>query len=65
MPRIFKTLASIATWVLFVFGIVGLIINSVESFGRSDPYPGAVYFAVWGVFPILSVVAMKLRKTLE
>lgn len=69
MPSIFKALASITVWVLFVFGLLTL----VAGFGRiaaggSDPPTVALMtayfgFGVGGLF--LSVVTMKIRKALE
>ena len=69
MPSVFKALASITVWVLFVFGLLTL----VAAFGRlamsgsnsPTPFMMTAYFgfAVAGLF--LSVVAAKIRKTLD
>jgi len=72
MPAIFKALASIVVWILFVFGCVALIGGFVRAVGASldllpvSPRPiiGA-YFSGGIVSLILSVVAMKLRQSME
>ena len=68
MPSKFKSMATIAAWVLFVFGLLRLMVGLIMSFstGPASP-PTQVYldFAV-GIGSItLSVVVMKLRKMLE
>lgn len=72
MPPVFKTLATVVAWILFVFGclallagfgrILGIMINlvSVPSVNLM-----ASYFGIGIVSLILSVVAMKLRQMLE
>ncbi|MFC1912939.1 hypothetical protein ACFLX7_01945 [Chloroflexota bacterium] len=66
MPSIFKALASINAWVLFVFGCLSLlggfgrIIGGVTELPLISAYFG---FGVGSLF--LSVVVMKLRKMLE
>jgi hypothetical protein len=66
MPRIFKTLASIIAWVLFVFGALSLlggfgrIIGGLPAIDMMTAYFG---FGIGGLF--LSVVTMKLRQTME
>jgi hypothetical protein len=68
MPPIFKALASIAAWVLFIFGLFRLLIGLIYAFssGPINP-PVATYydFAVGVSSLVLSVVVMKLRKMLE
>ncbi len=68
MPSKFKSLATIAAWVLFVFGLLRLLIGLVMAFSTGPTLaPTQVYldFAV-GVGSItLSVVVMRLRKMLE
>jgi hypothetical protein len=66
MPRIFKALASITAWVLFVFGAISLL----GGFGRIiggplelDLMTAYFGFGVGSIF--LSVVTMKLRMNLD
>jgi len=70
MPPIFKALASIAVWILFISGcITGLVTTlcwavHVGFLGE----PGLSHFMGWGLSTvelILSVCAMKLRQMLE
>ncbi|MBA7634745.1 hypothetical protein ES703_42335 [subsurface metagenome] len=69
MPSIFKALASITVWVLFIWGCVTIVSATVGyyiSIGIGAPTPAILMS--WGVGTvqlILSVVAMKLRQMLE
>ena len=66
MPSIFKALASITAWVLFVFGSVSLLGGFGRIIGGSpelDLLTAYFGFGIGGLF--LSVVVMKLRKGLE
>lgn len=70
MPLIFKTLASIAAWILFVFGclsLLGGLMRTVgaSAFGTPDLALIAVYFGYGILSLILSVVAMKLRHMMD
>ena len=72
MPPIFKALASITVWILFIFGLLFLLVGNVgvimagELFGTEPP---SIQFylsnGIGSAFFILSVVAMKLRQMLE
>lgn len=72
MPPVFKALASIAAWALFVVGALSLLTAFIRilgaALGTSDS-PGVALMTAYfgygfsGLF--LSVVAMKLRKDLE
>ena len=69
MPPIFKALASISAWILFIVGF-GFILPSfmgwaAVGFGRQDWQMGAVHDALGVASVIISVVDMKLRKNLE
>jgi len=65
MPPIFKALATIAVWILFVFGCLGILGGLVFCFMRVSS-PAALLHPCIGVGSlILSVVAMQLRKGLE
>lgn len=70
MPSIFKALATIAAWVLFVFGLLSLLIGFVRVFSaipETATAPGlaliTAYFGFGVVSLTLSVVVMKLRQT--
>ena len=67
MPTIFKALATIAVWVLFVFGLLRLVIGLVMAFssGPNEPAMGTYLdFAVGIASLTLSVVVMELRRRL-
>jgi hypothetical protein len=72
MPSIFKALASITVWVLFIFGFLALLAAFIRIIGvgtgvSEPPELGLMtaYFG-YGVSSLfLSVVTMKLRKMLE
>ncbi len=72
MPSVFKALASITVWVLFVFGLFTLLSAFVRlvwaGAGISEAPDLKLMYAYFG-FGVgslfLSVVAMKLRRTLE
>ncbi len=63
MPSVFKSLASIAVWILFVLGCLSML--------TSLPIPYLDFGGQWqglavGIASLfLSVVSMKLRKALE
>jgi hypothetical protein len=70
MPKVFKTLASISVWLLFIDGCILGIMPSLHYFvkvgflGKPDP----LMFVSWGLATaqiFLSVVAAKLRQMME
>ena len=66
MPSIFKALASITAWVLFIFGAASLLGGFGRIIGGSpelDLMTAYLGFGVGSLF--LSVVTMKLRRNLE
>lgn len=72
MPSGFKALATIAVWVLFVFGLFTLLSafarivgSSIGSSAAPDLKLMYAYFGFGVSSLFLSVVAMKLRKALE
>ncbi len=72
MPSIFKALASITVWVLFIFGILALLggfgrILSASMGVSASPELSTmtVYFGLGVVSLALSVVCMKLRHMME
>jgi len=62
MPRIFKPLASIVVWILFVLGCIGVVDFFVKGAMGEPPY---TCIAIAVACFILSVCAMKLRQMLE
>ena len=73
MPEIFKALASISAWVLFIFGLLGLVGTFVMAVvggkvfmpGVEPPLQFFMGEGLGGVSLILAVCAMKLRQMLE
>ncbi len=71
MPPIFKALASITVWILFIFGCLSLLGGFGRTFGASvgmeSPELSLVsaYFGYGILSLVLSVVTMKLRQMLE
>ncbi len=70
MSSVFRALATIAVWVLFIWGIATILITEVRywvTIGITHP-PEIVTFAGWGLGTVqlaLSVVCMRLRQKLE
>lgn len=72
MPSIFKALATIAAWVLFVFGNAALLVGLIRVLRSARANADgptvslmAAYFGLGIASLALSVVVMKLRKSLE
>ncbi len=73
MPPIFKALATIMAWVLWisalVYGISAFILGIINGtlYGTDDPAPiaYAAYFAAAGFYAIVAVVIMILRKKMD
>ena len=66
MPPIFKALASITVWILFVFGSLSLLGGFGRIIGGSTELPLMSAYFGYGVGSlVLSVVVMKLRQMLE
>jgi len=71
MPSIFKALASISAWVLFIAGLVFIIwpnlmnIVSGQLVAGPPPWQQVAGSAIGVASLILSVCAMKLRQMLE
>ena len=73
MPPIFKALASIAAWTLFVIGCLAVLANYVRLIGlvtglaEEPPGAGPIWAGIvsGAIFLTLSVVVMKLRQMLE
>ncbi len=66
MPPIFKTLASITVWILFVFGCLALLGGFARIFVSSQRTLPliSVYFGYGIISLALSVVSAKLRQTM-
>jgi hypothetical protein len=68
MPSIFKALATITVWVLFIFGLLRLVIGLVMAFTTGPQLaslPVYLDFFVGTIALTLSVVVMLLRKKLD
>ena len=69
MPSIFKALASISVWILFIVGCSWIIETfiqwAVAGFGAENWQASIAGEAIGITAIILAVVAMKLRKDLE
>jgi hypothetical protein len=73
MPQIFKALATIMAWVLWICALVtgfstlamGIISRDLYNSARTTPMVYPALFAVAGFYAILAVVIMVLRKKME
>jgi uncharacterized membrane protein len=73
MPPIFKALATIMAWILWIFALVmgfsafamGIISKDLYSTTTLPPIEYTVLFAAAGFYAILAVVIMLLRKKME
>jgi hypothetical protein len=66
MPSIFKALASLTAWIVFIFGLLALVGGFVRVFGGSPELDLMTAYFGFGVGSlVLSVVVMKLRHMLE
>ena len=69
MPPIFKALATISAWILFVAGCVNFIITLVTlpigGVGAEEWIHTAAFLLIATTSIMFSVVAMKLRQMLE
>ncbi|MFC1928408.1 hypothetical protein ACFLXK_02235 [Chloroflexota bacterium] len=70
MPPIFKALATISAWILFIGGCISLLVTTINwavNVGFIGQPPLAAFMG-WGLSAaelVLSVCVMKLRKMLE
>jgi len=70
MPPIFKALASIIVWILFVWGVITMLSATIGYFTTVgiNQSPGLSIQISWAVGTaelVLAVVCMKLRQMLE
>ena len=71
MPPVFKTLATVMAWILWIFALVmgfstlamGIITGNL--YCAEPPMHFPIFFAVAGFYAILAVVIMLIRKKLE
>jgi len=65
MPPVFKTLASITVWILFINGCIAIIASPIVRIATGEVLGPMAAWAIGVTSLILAVVAMKLRQTLE
>lgn len=72
MPQIFKALATIMAWILWISGMVMGFSVLIMGIARGDIYgPQASPMSIWAGFAVAlgfgigALVAMKIRKSLE
>jgi hypothetical protein len=65
MPEIFKALATVSVWILFINGCVAFVLSGVDRLAGGEPMGALAAWAVSIVSLALAVVCMKLRKMLE
>jgi hypothetical protein len=65
MARIFKVLASIVAWILFILGCFGIVGALTAHFAAGEPWEPLGAWAMTLAYLVSSVVVMKLWKMLE
>lgn len=65
MPPIFKALASIVAWILFINGCLGLIGSAAARLAGEEAPAPLIAWIIAVTSLILAVVVMRLRKGLE
>ena len=65
MPPIFKALATVVVWILFVSGCLATVMPIITRIAHGEVFGSLTAWAIGVICLILSVVAMKLRKGLE
>ena len=65
MPPIFKALASIVVWILFISGCIATIVSPITRIVMGEVFTSLVAWAIGVASFILAVCAMKLRQMLE
>jgi len=65
MPPIFKALATISVWILFVNGCLGIVLSGIARLTLGETLGAPIAWGVAVVSLIAAVVAMKLRQMLE
>ena len=73
MPNIFKALATITAWVLFIFGLFMVVITFIfmnvaqaqVGYAEPPPFQPSVNIAIGIASLVLSVVVMRMRQIME
>jgi len=65
MARIFKVLASIVAWILFILGCFGIVGAFTAHMAAGEPWEPLGAWAMALAYLVSSVVVMKLWKMLE
>ena len=66
MPNIFKALASITTWVLFIFGCLAVFYGFIRILMGSASIPLMTAYFGFGIASlVLGTVTAKIRKSLD
>jgi hypothetical protein len=65
MPSIFKSLATITAWILFINGCLGIVLSGVARLTGETGLGAPIAWAVAVISLIASVGAMKLRQMME
>jgi len=65
MPPIFKALATIAAWILFVNGCLGIVLPGIARLAGETGLSTPIAWGVGVISLVASVGAMKLRQMME
>lgn len=65
MPSIFKALATIVAWILFVNGCLGIILPGIARLAGETGLDAPIAWGVGVISLIAAVGAMKLRQMME
>ena len=65
MPHVFKPLATITAWILFINGCLGLAGSAVARLAGEAGLAPPIAWGVAAISLIAAVAAMKLRQMLE
>ncbi len=65
MPPIFKALASIAAWVMFISGCVATIVSPITRIAIGEVFGSLAAWVIGVICLMFSVCVMKLRQMME
>ena len=65
MPPVFKKLASISVWILFISGCIAAILSPIARIVTGAALPSLIAWGIGVACLFLSVVAIRIRKTLD
>ena len=65
MPPIFKALATVAIWILFINGCIGIVGSGVSRLFMGEAAGPLIAWMIAVASLFLAVAAMKLRQMLE